>query len=1511
MAIPLIVVSVAIALLYLPPIQNHIIEKAAEYVARHSEYNIGIGKFSLQFPLNLSIHDYTVTRESDTLLNGERLRVNMRLLPLFQGKVEANYITIENSRVDSHNLIDGVRVEGMIGNMRTTVRSYDIGNNSININRLNLADTRATITLSEKSAEPDTTKNGTAGWFIALNNGSLSNIEVEIKETGDSTIYAAGIKESKIENVEIDLHENRYSVEELDLTAGTFRYDKGAPTDTIIPTRHLRFDNIGARIENVLYSPEKSNIEISRLCFDQRPHGVSLTNASFIAEGDSNRYIIKKLQLASRNGSNIKADGIIPHEIKSGNIRSNISLIFSKRDLQGLLTDEAYDKLAPLPDSTLNLTASIRGTMRRLHIDTIQTSIPHLARLGISGEIGGLTGKNRTADLRVNGTADNLHKLLYHTATPDTLPAEALHINGRLSLDSGFYATTAKLTSGKGRIEIKARYGERDESYEATASIKDFSLSGLLPEVPVHDVNILLTASGKGFDIFSPETSYRYTLLLDTLIYKEQTFNRITLNANQSNSISDIHLLSTDKKLDLTMFAHTLLKDSTINNYTNIELRDVELQQLLATGQPLQASMKVGITAGSDLKEKHSLDIVGSDMQIVHNNRRFTPKNLNMSFSTAADSTRLELTNGDLDISGYMTAGYRAIIGSIENCIARIQRTIATGDTLIDIRRYEKMLPETSLRIRGKENNMLAGYLSLKGITYKELDLRFDIDTIKGMNSRASILHFEQDDIHLDTLRFALTQAGERLRYFAGVRSRAMKEKDEKATFGAAIYGALQGNELTANYIFRDKNDSPGMRIGITAKVVENGYRFRFNPDAILFRHPFTFNADNTMFIDRKTGIEGNIDLRDREGSGISLLATTDSTDKRDIALELHNIDLAAVTRTLPFAPDFSGTVNADLHYRETGKGIFLGSDIHSSALAYNGTLIGDESIEISYIPISDKKQHSDITLYHDGSEVARLTGVYNSDSTEQQNMGILTLTKLPVSLTNALLKQNDITAKGYLDGDMRISREGGKTVADGYIRFDSVYADLPRFGTSLHLVDDKVEVKESILQFHDFSIFAKGNTPFIVNGTIDLMGLPEAIFDLRMRATDYEIVNSRQKKGSMLYGRMSVDLNSRITGPISSLDINGNATILGKSDITYILPQTPLEASNDLDGLVTFTNFKDTTKRAAETTGELDFGDIDMNLTLHIEEGARINADFDEERSGYIKLQGEGNLNLTYNRESGMNLTGRYTLSNGEMKYALPIIPLKTFSIANGSNITWTGDIINPTLDITATERVTSSVTIDDNTQATAFDVGVKLTNTLDNMGLGFTLKAPENAAVQNQLNSVDAETLNKYALTMLITGVYIGGDNSLNVSNALSSYLDAQINNLVGSAMSSTMDINVGITDVENSDTGDKYKNYSFSFTKRFWNDRLTVIVGGEVNNNEHATNNESFINNVSLEWKISNSGNRYLRLFYDKNYESILEGEITEAGVGYIYKRKMNNLNELLIFRRKDKDRRKQPE
>jgi hypothetical protein len=276
----------------------------------------------------------------------------------------------------------------------------------------------------------------------------------------------------------------------------------------------------------------------------------------------------------------------------------------------------------------------------------------------------------------------------------------------------------------------------------------------------------------------------------------------------------------------------------------------------------------------------------------------------------------------------------------------------------------------------------------------------------------------------------------------------------------------------------------------------------------------------------------------------------------------------------------------------------------------------------------------------------------------------------------------------------------------------------------------------------------------------------------------------------------------------------------------------------------------------------------------------------------------------MTYTGDNGLNITGTYTMNDGELKYELPIIPLKTFNILDGSKVTWNGDILDPSLEITAIERITTSVNIDDSgTQPVAFDVGVKISNTLSNMGLTFTISAPENAIVQEQLNSLDAETLNKYAVTMLITGTYIGNTKGMSVSNALSSFLDAKINDLAGSAMKS-VSINVGINDAENTETGSTYKNYSFSFKKRFWNDRLTIVIGGEVNSGDHPVANDSFINNVSLEWKISDSDNRYLRLFYDKNYESLLEGEIIETGIGYVYKKKLQSLRELFIFRKKDK-------
>ena len=80
-----------------------------------------------------------------------------------------------------------------------------------------------------------------------------------------------------------------------------------------------------------------------------------------------------------------------------------------------------------------------------------------------------------------------------------------------------------------------------------------------------------------------------------------------------------------------------------------------------------------------------------------------------------------------------------------------------------------------------------------------------------------------------------------------------------------------------------------------------------------------------------------------------------------------------------------------------------------------------------------------------------------------------------------------------------------------------------------------------------------------------------------------------------------------------------------------------------------------------------------------------------------------------------------------------------------------------------------------------------------------------------------------------------------------------------------------------------------YSYSVAKRLWSDRIRIVIGGSVTTMGDRIADNAFIDNISVEWRIRPNGSQYLRFFYDNNYESVLEGEIRETGVGYVYRRK----------------------
>ena len=144
-------------------------------------------------------------------------------------------------------------------------------------------------------------------------------------------------------------------------------------------------------------------------------------------------------------------------------------------------------------------------------------------------------------------------------------------------------------------------------------------------------------------------------------------------------------------------------------------------------------------------------------------------------------------------------------------------------------------------------------------------------------------------------------------------------------------------------------------------------------------------------------------------------------------------------------------------------------------------------------------------------------------------------------------------------------------------------------------------------------------------------------------------------------------------------------------------------------------------------------------------------------------------------------------------------------------------------------------------------------------------------------------------------------GNTNAFSMNNALSSFLQNEISNITGNALR-TIDLSVGLDNTTDA-TGRTSTNYSFKFAKRFWNNRLKIAVGGKVTTGAEVPNHDhSFFDNVIFEYRLDDSANKYVTLFYENNVYDWLDGYTQEYGVGFIWRRSLQHIKD--IFKKEEK-------
>ena len=795
-------------------------------------------------------------------------------------------------------------------------------------------------------------------------------------------------------------------------------------------------------------------------------------------------------------------------------------------------------------------------------------------------------------------------------------------------------------------------------------------------------------------------------------------------------------------------------------------------------------------------------------------------------------------------------------------------------------------------------DNVFTRMMQRKGFDLASAFIDMDTSPIDGINGVVKLDSLIANGVQLDTIRVNLKSDSLRTDFTGQIRN---NRHNPQYVFNALFGGMFYERGLYFGTRVLDAKERVGVALGLKASMESNGVMLSVGgrQDPILGYKKFSVNKNNYVLFSDDQRISADIKLRADDGTSVQVYSNDSTEALQDLTLGISNFELSKVMSVLPYLPNVSGVMNGDFHVIKTANEQSVSSAVTVDNMVYEGCKLGNLGSEFVYMPLEDGKHVVDGTLSCNGYDVGAISGSYDPVG-EGSIDATLSLTRTPLKLLNGFIPNQIIGLKGYCDGDLTMKGTLSAPHVDGTLKLDSAYLESVPYGVELKFADTPVTITDSRMLFDNFKMFAKNRTPLTVNGSLNFANLDNISLNTRISAQNYLLIDSKENMRSEAYGKAYVNFLGVVRGPLESLEMRGKLDVLGSTDMTYILRDSPLTTDTQLDNLVKFTSFK--SKRVAEVERPALTG-FSMDLTMDIDEGAHIVCALNADHSNYVDLMGGGTLRMQYGAVDGLRLTGRYTLNNGEMKYSLPVIPLKTFAIQDGSYVEFMGDAMNPRLNITATEQTKASVSTDGGAgRSVTFNCGVKITKTLQDMGLEFIIEAPEDMSVNSDLQAMSKESRGKVAVTMLTTGMYLtdGNINTFSMNSALSAFLNSQINSISGNALR-TLDLSFGMDNSTGSD-GEIHTDYSFKFSKRFWNNRLRIVVGGKVTSGATVPNqNDSFFDNVTFEYRLSQNSNKYLKFFYDRDSYDWLEGYVEQFGAGFMYRRKLQNLTDLFRFKR----------
>lgn len=1528
-------------LLYLPPVQNIIRKQAVKYITSHYALDVKIGKLSIGFPLNLRVEDVFAGKSAtDTLVAARSIRLDVGFRHILQSELALDKLTLDSVKFvlpgDSSTINLNVDVslltleDGRIYLKKKTIEAGDIA----------LQRGRVSLQLPQTSPTPDTVSTTPADWTFVVGQIGLKQVDFQMKSVS-LPYLGAGIGEGQILEGTVSLGRQTVDVRKVfidkawcDLQIGEGNDVREADTENLpesvadsmkklwtVRAGSLFLQNssfsltagqkkqtefflsgIGIQLDSVYNRGTVVRGALRDLKVVQRD-GVQIQNMVADVDLDTNSVSLGKVYirtLYSTIDMNVRSNTPIAGILKETPLDVTLDAIVGLEDIQPF-----YQHIpSRLSKKTVRVKTSLSASSGRIHIDRLQASMRGHFDVKAAGNLSSWQNlKTVSGNFNLQGTFPDITFLNDWLKNSRVKVPRNMTFSGDFKAIRGIMDASVRFCQGKGCVTLEANYNKSGEIYNTLLELNKFSIHNFLPSDSLGTVSAALRMAGRHFSWERAESEI--VAEIHELEYKRHLYRDIRLDASllRTHLKGELKCPAPDSRFGLSFNC-----DSVGDQYQALvkgKIGNVDLEALHLMSSPLAVELGFDIRAQMGKNELYELGVQFDSIYMTDHIRRNDLGHIKIGMNSNRDKTTVNITSGDFALAFRSDTALMSTVKMFGVAAKEIGRQVAHWD--IDLEKIQPDLPVFSLDIESKQNNTVARYLKVRDIGFRSFSVLVSSKSQGGLRFASLVKAPYYKNVRLDSIQASVWQSNKSLAYSLGVDGSA---DIQKGPFSVNATGNVLDDHLRMELKQKDGKGETGFDLGVDLTMGDSVFSASLFPmTPILGYSRWIINPDNRIEIIKKSKlVKANLRLAYGDKL-VSVQSLENEREQKDrLKIEIKGIDLAAFSRLLPFSPDLAGELSTDLLLYNSGNLLGVDGDVRIDDFYYQQQRVGTVDLGMKYSLGQQFSAHAvDFELKLDSLRRAVISGEFSTADTNKNVYIDMHIADFPLRVVNAFMPDNLVKLQGGLDGNIRFRGTLDAPELDGGLAFRQGRAEVLMLGTTFMLDSSRIAITGDKIEFNNYRLIAPNQSELSLNGDIRLLPFDKMGMNLSMKGGNFEVVNVKQNPSSLVFGKAYVDLNARMEGTFSALSLTGNVNLLNNTAITYTLRSSDPQLQDKSIDLVRFISFSDTTLNEKDRlTNRIKVNNFVLKMLLEIGNNVNMNVNLSEDGQDNIQIQGGGNLILAMNPENGLTLAGKYILTSGTVTYNVPVAGKKRFSIQNGSYVEWTGNMINPRLSISAGELVKATVEDGDRNRLVTFESIIRIQNTLSQPEITFDLSAPSDMVIQNQLATFSPEERTKQAMSLLIYGTYTGpgavssgGGNVAN--NALYGFVENELNKYTRKT---------GLTfgfDSYNTTNENVRTDFTYQFSRQLFNDKINVKIGGRVssdNNNDGNSGNiqDNLVDDISIEYMFTKKRDLFLKVFRHSNYESVLEGEVTQTGIGIVWRKSYRKLKDLFIRKSK---------